>query len=189
MLSFLFKVPNKVGWRCFSTERLTGTVKFYSRSKAYGFIVLDRGGDDVFVHRTALQSTSNDPRYPYLKRGERVSFSISSNDGSFVLQAKAVTFVDGTPVNPLRKDYLAQMTRRVQNSIGEEVFHLFQNRESDSITIDDIRAIYEDATQQLKEAETLVDHLGMTLDQFETPTRRNKSMQKEDNDVTSQKEE
>jgi CspA family cold shock protein len=185
MLRLLFKLPNKAGGRCFATERLTGTVKFYSRSKAYGFIVLDRGGDDVFVHRTALQSTSHDPRYPYLKRGERVSFSIHANDGSSVPQATAVTFVDGTPVYPLRKDFLAQMTRRVQNTIGEDVFHLFHSRESDSISIDDIRAIYEDAAQQLKEAETLIEHLGMTLDQFETPTRRNKSMQKEDNDLTN----
>lgn len=187
MQSFLYELPTKLGRRCFSTGRLSGTVKFYSRTKAYGFIVPDQGGEDVFVHRTAFQSTSNDARYPFLKRGERVSFSIGSNDGSSVPQATEVTFVDGKPVAPLRNDFLAQTTRRAQNIIGEEVFYLFHNHESDSITLDDIRSIYKDAAKQLKEAENLVEQLGMTLDQFETPTRRSKSIQKDDNELEGQK--
>lgn len=188
MQRYLYAVPTKVGKRCFSTGRVTGTVKFYSRNKAYGFIVPDQGGEDVFVHRTAFQSTSNDARYPFLKRGERVSFSVS--DESSVPQATQVTFVDGKPVAPLRNDFLAQTTRRAQNVIGEEVFYLFHNnRESKSITVDDIRSIYEDAVKQLKEAEQLVEQLGMTLDQFETPARRNKSVPIEEDELTSQNEE
>ena len=171
MQRYLYEVPTRYGKRCFSTGRVSGTVKFYSRNKAYGFIVPDQGGEDVFVHRTAFQSTSNDPRYPFLKRGERVSFSVS--DGSSVPQATDVTFVDGKPVAPLRNDFLAQTTRRTQNIIGEEVFYLFHNnRESENITVDDIRCIYDDAVKQLKEAEHLVEQLGMTLDQFETPATK-----------------
>lgn len=181
MQSFLQGVSTKLARRSFSTARLTGTVKFYNRSKAYGFIVPDQGGEDVFVHRTALESTSNDPRYPFLKRGERVLFSVSSNDdGSAVPQALAVTFLDGTPVAPLRKDFLVHATRRVQNTIGEEVFELFHDRDSDSITLDEIRAIYKDAAKELEEAEKLVEQVGMTLDQLETPTRRSRSMKKDD---------
>ena len=33
----------------------TGTVKFYNEQKGYGFIAPDGGGNDVFVHATALE--------------------------------------------------------------------------------------------------------------------------------------
>ena len=33
----------------------TGTVKFYNAQKGYGFIAPDGGGNDVFVHATALE--------------------------------------------------------------------------------------------------------------------------------------
>ena len=32
-----------------------GTVKWYNAAKGFGFIVLDGGGKDVFVHVSALQ--------------------------------------------------------------------------------------------------------------------------------------
>lgn len=48
----------------------TGTVKFFNTQKGFGFITPDDGGNDVFVHITAVQSAG----LPGLADGQRVSF-------------------------------------------------------------------------------------------------------------------
>ena len=53
------------------SERIIGTVKWFNASKGYGFIEQE-GGEDVFVHYSALQSEG----YRSLNEGQRVEFSI-----------------------------------------------------------------------------------------------------------------
>jgi CspA family cold shock protein len=53
-------------------DRVTGTVKWFNEQKGFGFIARD-GGDDVFVHYSAIQSHGG---FRTLKEGDRVEFSI-----------------------------------------------------------------------------------------------------------------
>jgi len=62
----------------------TGTVKWFNETKGFGFISQDNGGDDVFVHFKAIQSTG----YKTLAEGQSVTFDIES--GPRGLQASNV---------------------------------------------------------------------------------------------------
>jgi len=53
------------------SERVQGTVKWFNASKGYGFISQE-GGDDVFVHYSALQSDG----YRSLDEGQRVEYTV-----------------------------------------------------------------------------------------------------------------
>jgi CspA family cold shock protein len=50
----------------------TGIVKWFNRSKGYGFIKPDDGSKDVFVHFSSIQSEG----VKDLKEGEKVEFEI-----------------------------------------------------------------------------------------------------------------
>jgi cold shock protein len=47
-----------------------GTVKWFDREKGYGFIGPDEGGEDLFVHYSAIEGSG----HRSLEEGERVSY-------------------------------------------------------------------------------------------------------------------
>ena len=49
-----------------------GTVKWFNAEKGYGFISNDEGGEDIFVHFSAIVADG----YRKLKEGQKVSFEI-----------------------------------------------------------------------------------------------------------------
>ncbi|MER7763174.1 cold shock domain-containing protein [Streptomyces sp. NPDC097619] len=61
-----------------------GTVKWFNAEKGYGFIAVDGGGADVFVHYSAIQSDG----YKSLDENQRVEFEVSQ--GTKGPQAEAV---------------------------------------------------------------------------------------------------
>ena len=60
---------------------ITGTVKFFSADKGYGFIAPETGGDDAFVHisaveRAGMRTLEKDQRISYeLEQGQRGKMS------------------------------------------------------------------------------------------------------------------
>lgn len=66
------------------SERIIGTVKWFNATKGYGFIGRD-GGEDVFVHFSAIQMEG----YKRLEPDQQVEFSVEQ--GPRGLQAANVT--------------------------------------------------------------------------------------------------
>ena len=65
----------------------TGTVKWFNESKGFGFLAQDDGGDDVFVHFSAIQGSG----FKTLKEGQKVSFDTQT--GPKGLQASNVVAI------------------------------------------------------------------------------------------------
>lgn len=53
----------------------TGTVKWFSAEKGFGFIARE-GGDDVFVHHSAIDMTG----FRNLEEGQAVEFELATTD-------------------------------------------------------------------------------------------------------------
>lgn len=62
----------------------TGTVKWFSEEKGFGFITQDGGGPDVFVHYKAIQGSG----FKVLKENQKVTFDVQQ--GPKGLQASNV---------------------------------------------------------------------------------------------------
>jgi CspA family cold shock protein len=61
-----------------------GTVKWFNSEKGFGFITPDEGGEDLFVHFSAIQGSG----YKTLDEGQRVEFE--TKQGPKGLQAADV---------------------------------------------------------------------------------------------------
>lgn len=67
-----------------------GTIKFFNTSKGFGFIANDDGGDDVFVHITALKDRGEQTT---LSEGQKVTFDIERDSRNGKLRAANVSIV------------------------------------------------------------------------------------------------
>jgi len=68
------------------SNRTTGTVKWFNGGKGYGFIAVE-GGDDVFVHFSAIQGDG----FRNLEEGQQVELTVEQ--GPKGLQASDVVVI------------------------------------------------------------------------------------------------
>jgi CspA family cold shock protein len=76
-------------------SRQQGVVKFYNSEKGFGFITPDHGGDDIFVHYTALEMEG----FKCLGEDEQVEFTTEYDP---VKDKNKATYVTGPHGNPLQ---------------------------------------------------------------------------------------
>jgi len=55
----------------------TGTVKWFNPSKGYGFIEPDQGGNDVFVHISAVEKSG----LSTLDEGQKIDYEVQEEKG------------------------------------------------------------------------------------------------------------
>lgn len=66
-----------------------GTVKWFNAEKGYGFISNDDGGEDVFVHFSAIQADG----YKTLTEGQKVTYDTETDSRNGKLRAANVNIV------------------------------------------------------------------------------------------------
>ena len=68
----------------------TGTIKFFNESKGFGFIANDNGGDDVFVHISAVVT----PGVTLLREGQKVTFETERDPRKGKMRATNVSVAE-----------------------------------------------------------------------------------------------
>lgn len=68
---------------------MNGTVKWFNGDKGYGFISNDEGGEDVFVHFSAIATEG----YKTLNEGQKVTFDVEKDPKNGKLKASNVVLV------------------------------------------------------------------------------------------------
>ncbi len=77
-------------------QRLTGTIKWYNRKQGFGFVAPDAGGEDIFIHHSALRQG----RQEHIDEGDRIAFSVEQRQKG--PSAVDVSLLEETPARPER---------------------------------------------------------------------------------------
>ena len=80
------------------SEFRKGTVKWFNDSKGWGFLQDDDGGEDVFVHHTAIDCNG----FRSLREGEKVEYTRTKGKKGW--QAVNVRSLDPKPARPRNRE-------------------------------------------------------------------------------------
>ena len=64
----------------------TGEVKWFNNAKGWGFLIPEGGGDDIFVHFSAIEGTG----YKTLIPGQAVNYEVQKGDKGLHAQSVVV---------------------------------------------------------------------------------------------------
>ena len=71
---------------------MKGTVKFFNRTKGFGFVAADEGTEEYFVHETALAEGTK------IDEGDKVEFEAAQSDrGPRAQNVKKISGASATP--------------------------------------------------------------------------------------------
>mmetsp|Transcript_24152 Transcript_24152/g.29738 ORF Transcript_24152/g.29738 Transcript_24152/m.29738 type:complete len:176 (+) Transcript_24152:126-653(+) len=131
----------------FSTD--TGKVKFYIRSKAYGFIISDTDNAEVFVHRTNVAGAPGDDNMnPILLNDEKLKFDrVSGEDGKLI--AENVTYEDGSLVPVYREGFLEKRSRGTKTRLGVTVYDILTEGGDEEVMAQKIAEAYTSARDDI----------------------------------------
>jgi CspA family cold shock protein len=73
-----------------------GTVKFFNEGKGYGFIQPDGGGNDAFVHMTAVERAG----MRTLRENQRVSYDLQQDNRGKMSAVNLQAAEESTPAEP-----------------------------------------------------------------------------------------
>lgn len=68
----------------------TGTVKWFNAQKGFGFITRDDGGNDAFVHISAVERAGIDD----LREGQKVGFDLAADQRNGKMAAENIKILD-----------------------------------------------------------------------------------------------
>jgi ATP-dependent RNA helicase RhlE len=89
-----------------STQLCTGTIKWYSRRRGFGFVTPDTGGDDIFVHHSSLPENYPSP----IDTGDRIAFLIThSRKGPAATAIQPLDEVHSAPVEDHQAAHFADL--------------------------------------------------------------------------------
>ena len=171
--------------RFLSSTRQTGTIKFYYRKKAYGFITPDNGMADIFVHRSGISSSkTEDLMHPFLRKGERVSYEMEERPTETrAPQATEVRWVNGNEIPPLRPSFYVHELEKVYHMLGEAVWKCMQQKDMPSQLPQTMQESVSAAEAHMDQVHTLIERVGMRVEDFPTEIKkRTKSSQQNEGD-------
>lgn len=150
----------------------TGTVKYYSMAKSYGFLVPDDGGADVFVHRSGISSNlphDQFPRNPFLNVGERVQFDIVTSEdqeNGTNRMAANVVWNDGKSIPPLRTSFLGNAYLAIKSELGSHVYDIKSDGGADAD--ERIEVAFQVAHSKIQAVHEKIESVGMKVEDFPT---------------------